>query len=105
MLDDRHAAAEATVRLAEFEADITTPEHDQMWRHVVELQRFDIGKRARGLEAWNIRDRRVCPEVEEDLVGRQYARAPGIEAHLARFRSPPPPRPHHQPTPAALLLP
>jgi len=43
-MDDRHAAAEATVCLAEFETDITTDEHDQMWRHAVELQRFDIGK-------------------------------------------------------------
>src|SRR5882672_2580259 len=104
MLDDRHAAAEATVRLAEFETDITTAEHDQMWRHVVELQRFDIGKRARGLKAWNIRDRRVCPEVEEDLVGRQYARAAVIEAHLERFRSHEAPGPHDQLSAAVLVV-
>src|SRR2546425_3951428 len=75
-----------------------------MWRHVVELQRFDIGKRARGLEAWDIRDRRVCPEVEEDLVGRQYARAAVIEAHLERFRSHEAPGPHDELSAAVLVV-
>src|SRR5262245_24736452 len=37
-LDDRDAAPEATVRLAQFETDVATAEHDQMRRHVVELE-------------------------------------------------------------------
>src|SRR3989449_11323080 len=38
VLDDRHAASEATVRLTEFETDIAASEHDQVGRDVVELQ-------------------------------------------------------------------
>src|SRR5262245_47796513 len=45
LLDDRHATAEATVRLAEFETDIASAEHDQVWRHVVEFERLDAGER------------------------------------------------------------
>src|SRR2546425_12037431 len=51
MLDDRHATAEATVRLAEFETDIASAEHDQVWRHVVDFQPFDAGERAGRLQA------------------------------------------------------
>src|SRR3989441_8996922 len=80
VLDDRHAASEATVRLAEFETDIAASEHDQVGRDVVELQRFDVGKRARGLKSRNIGDRRVCADVEEDLVGCQHARPAVVEA-------------------------
>jgi hypothetical protein len=31
-LDDRHAAAETTIRLRHFEANIAAPEHDQVGR-------------------------------------------------------------------------
>jgi len=45
MLDDRDAAAEATVSLGQLEADIAAAEHDQMRRHIVELQSLDMGER------------------------------------------------------------
>src|SRR5207245_4825754 len=67
MLDDRHAAAEATVRLGEFETDIATAEDDAMWRYVVEFQRLDIGERAGGLKPRNVRNGRARADVEEDL--------------------------------------
>ena len=47
MLDDRHAAAEATVRLGQLEADVAAAEHDQMRRHIVEFQSLDIRERPR----------------------------------------------------------
>src|SRR5262245_34971052 len=43
ILDDRHATAEATVCLGEFETDIASTEHEQVWRNVVDFQRFDVG--------------------------------------------------------------
>ena len=45
MLDDRDAAAEATVSLGQLEADVAAAEHDQMRRHIVELQSLDMGER------------------------------------------------------------
>src|SRR2546430_15041892 len=57
MLDDRHAAAEATVRLGEFETDIATAEDDKMWRYVVEFQRLAIWERVGRAQAGNVRGR------------------------------------------------
>ena len=56
MLDDRHAAAEATISLGQFEADIAAAEHDQMCRQVVEFQSLDMGERPGRLEAGNARN-------------------------------------------------
>jgi hypothetical protein len=46
LLDDRRAAAEATVRLGKFQTDIAATEDDEMRRHVIEFQRLDVGQRA-----------------------------------------------------------
>src|SRR4029077_2060489 len=85
MLYDRHATTEATVSLCKFESDITTPEHDQMWRQVVELQSLNICKRSGSLEARNARNCRVRSDVEENLMARQHARTTIIQAHLEGF--------------------
>ena len=85
-LDDRHAAAEATIGLRQFEADIAAAEHDQMRRQVVELQRLDMRERPGRLEAGNVRDGRVRSDVEEDLLAGQHARAAVVQAHLERLR-------------------
>jgi hypothetical protein len=95
-LDDRDAAPEATVRLAQFEADVASAEHDEMRGHVVELERLDIGERPGGLEARNARDRRVRSDVEEHLVSHKYPRPAVVQAHLQRSRRHKTSRPHDQ---------
>src|SRR5206468_3524710 len=96
MLDDRHAATEATVRLGQFETDIATPEYDQMWRQVVEIQSLNIGERLGSLEARNTRDCRMRADVEEHLVTRQHARPAVIQAHFECFRRNKAPSSHDQ---------
>jgi hypothetical protein len=86
VLDDRHAAAEAAVSLGELEADIAATEHDQMCRHIVELESFDMGERPRRFQAGNIRNGGVRSDVEENLLAREHARPAVVEAHLERFR-------------------
>src|SRR5215510_11334353 len=103
ILDDRHATAEATVRLAEFEADVASAEHDQVWRHVVEFQRLDAGERAGSVQAGNVGNRRVCPDVYEDLVCMEDTRPPAVQTHLECFRSDEPARPHDQLRSAVLV--
>src|SRR5882762_2808681 len=95
-LDDRHATTEAKVSLGQFETDIAAPEHDQMWRQVVELQSLNMGERSGGLEARNARNYRVRSDVEENLVARQYACPALIQAHLERFGCHETPSPHDQ---------
>src|SRR5262245_65874952 len=85
-LDDRDAAPEATVRLAQFETDVAAAEHDQMRRYVVELESLDIGERLGSLEAKHARGRRLRSDVEEHLVAHQYARPAAIQAYLERSR-------------------
>ena len=67
-LDDGHFGAEAAIGLRQFEAGIAAADHDQMRRQDVELERFDMGQRLRGLEAWNIGNGGVRSHIDEDLV-------------------------------------
>src|SRR5262249_5465474 len=55
-LDAGHTAAEATVSLCQFKADISAPEHDQMRRQVIELERLNMGERPAGFETGNRRN-------------------------------------------------
>src|SRR5262245_22812523 len=57
ILDDRHPTAEATIRLTEFETNVASTEHDQVWRNVVDFQRFNAGERAGSLQAGNVGNR------------------------------------------------
>jgi|GEM_PF-5423744 len=66
ILDDPHAATEATISLCQFEADISAAEHDQVWGQTVEFQCLDICDRPGSIEAGNARNRRVCSEIEEN---------------------------------------
>jgi len=86
MLDDRDAAAEATVSLGQLEADVAAAEHDQMRRHIVELQSLDMGERPRRFETRNARNGRVRSDVEENLLAREHTRPAVVEADLERFR-------------------
>jgi hypothetical protein len=104
MLDDRHAAAEATIGLRQFETDIAAAEHDQMRRQIVELQSLDIGERFGSLEAGNVRKRRVRSEIEENAVAGQHARSAIIKAHFECFRRQETPAPHDQFSAARLVV-
>src|SRR5262245_9456389 len=96
LLDDRHATAEATVRLAEFETDIASAWHSQGWRHVVEFQRLDAGERGRNFQARDVGNHPVCADVDEDLVCVEDTRPPAVETHLECFRSGETAGPHDQ---------
>jgi hypothetical protein len=95
-LDDRHPATKAKVSLGQFEADIATPEHDQMRRQVVELQSLNMGEGSGGLETRNARNCRVRSDVEENLVAHQLACPAVIQSHLERFGCHKTPSPHDQ---------
>src|SRR5262249_31563236 len=103
MLDDRHATAEATVRLAEFETDIASAEHDQVWRHVVEFQRFDAGERAGCFQAGSVGTRSGSPDVAEALAWGEDAPPPAVQTHLEGFRSDETAGPHDQLGAAVLI--
>jgi hypothetical protein len=104
MLDDRNAAAEATIRLCHFQADIPAAEHDQMLRHIVEFQSLDVGKRPGRIEAGYSRNGRVCSDVEKNLIARQHARPAVVQTHLERFRRHEIPCSHDQFRAARLVL-
>ena len=65
-LDDGHAAAEPTISLRQFEADIAGPEHDQMRRQVIELESLDMGERPGSLETGNGGNCRMRSDVDEN---------------------------------------
>ena len=72
VLDDRHAAAEAAVRLRQFEADIAAAEHDEVRGQAVELERLDMRERLGSGQAGNRRDRGVRAHIEEHAIARQH---------------------------------
>jgi hypothetical protein len=86
MLDDCHAATEATICLCHFEADIAAAKDDQMLRHIVEFQSLDVRKWSGRIEARYARNGRVCSNIEENLIARQHARPAVVQVHLERFR-------------------
>src|SRR5258708_4122124 len=55
-LDDGHTAAEATVSLRHFEADIAASDNDQVYGQVIELERLNMGERPGSFETGNRRD-------------------------------------------------
>ena len=84
--DDGHFGAEAAIGLRQFEAGIAAADHDQMRGHDVELERFDMGQRLRGLEAGNVGNGGARSHIDEDLAPRQRTRPAVIQVHFERFR-------------------
>ena len=72
--------------MGQLEADVAATEHDQMRRHIVELQSLDMGERPRRFEARNVRNGGVRSDVEENLLAREHTRPAVVEAHLERLR-------------------
>src|SRR5262249_56002234 len=85
-LDHGPGAAKPPISLRKFEADITRPQHDQVRRHIVELEGLDVGERPRSLEAGNGGNSRMRSDIDEYAIARQHARSAVIEMHLERFR-------------------
>src|SRR5262249_45430783 len=85
-LDDRDAAAEAAKGLRHLDADIATAEHNETPRRLLEFEGLDMRQRLRRSKAANLGDRGMRPEVEEQLIGREHARAAVVESHLKRLR-------------------
>src|ERR1700749_1590661 len=81
-LDDGHAAAEAAISLRHLDAGVTAAEHDQVWRDLVEFQRFDVSEGARLLQARNVRKRGMRANVDDDLLALERARAAVVQRSL-----------------------
>src|SRR5262249_27279265 len=74
-LDDGDAAAEATVRLGEFEAHVAATEDDEVLGQAVDLQKLDVRERPGFYQAGHRRDRGVRADVEENPRAFQHARS------------------------------
>jgi hypothetical protein len=68
VVKDGDAAAVAAEHLAEFEADVTTTEHEQVLRHSCELHDAFVGEIGDGLEAGDLRNRGTTAGIDEDFV-------------------------------------
>src|SRR5262245_45548277 len=85
-LDDGHAAAEATIGLGHFQADIATAEHDEVRRQGVELQDLNMGKGPGRLQTGNGRNCGVRADIDDDLAAGQHALATFVEGNFDFFR-------------------
>ena len=68
-LDHRDAAAEATVHLREFEADVAAADNDQMFRQEVDVHHARVGQVRHITEAGHVGDRRAAADVDKHLSG------------------------------------
>lgn len=73
--DHRHPAAEPAERLGELGADVAHADHDQVRGQAAELERLDMGERPGLGQTWNVRHGGARPEVEEQVLGDEAARA------------------------------
>ena len=84
-LDDSDLAAETAVRLCHFKPDIAGAQHHQVRRHMVELQRLDMGERPGVGETGNFRHCRMRPDVEHDLIAGKKARTAIVQPDFDRL--------------------
>ena len=73
-LDDRNAAAEAPVHLAELEADVAAADEQEMLRHEVDVHHRDVGEVGHLIEAGHLGHQRPAADVDEDLPGARALR-------------------------------
>src|SRR5262249_45579067 len=96
VLDHGDAAAEAPVRLGEFEADVAAAEDDEVLGQPGELQQLDVRHGTGPRQAGNRWDRAMGPQVEEDAVACQHAGAAVVQTHFERLRRDETPGAHDQ---------
>src|SRR5215470_8803451 len=84
--DDGHIAAKATISLCQFQAGISATDHDQVAWQIIELQSLDVRERLGRFQTWNVRNRRVRSDVEENFISRELTRASVVQIHLKSFR-------------------
>src|SRR5262245_35098956 len=65
-LDDRHVAAETPEHLGEFEADITSAEHEQMLGQIVQIHNRRRIKHVHLIDPFDLGDGRTSAGVDED---------------------------------------
>ena len=73
MLDDGHAAAEASVRLGEFEADVPAAEDDEVSGQSIEFEQLDVRERSGIRQAGDRWNRGAGAQIEEDAAACQHA--------------------------------
>lgn len=77
--DNRHAATEAQICLRQLDAGVTAAKHDQVWRHLVQLQRLDVGKRARVPQSGNIRNGGMRTDIDDNLLAVEQSHATVVQ--------------------------
>ena len=70
-LDDRHAAAKATVGLCKLQADIAAANNDQMLRQKIDVHHAGIGEVVHPTQARNIRHRSTSADIDKNLASFQ----------------------------------
>jgi len=78
-LQDRHAAAKATKRLRHLNGDVPASQHNEVRRHVIELQRLDVRQRQRFLQTGNVGNGCMSADIDDDTICLYQAGAPVIE--------------------------
>ena len=96
MLDHGDPAAEASVRLGEFEADVAAAEDDEVLGQPVEFQQLDVRHRTRLRQARNRWDRAVGAHVEDHAVACQQTSPAVVQTHFEGLRRDETPDAHDQ---------
>src|SRR5262249_56313350 len=103
VLDNAHAAAEAAIRLGEFEAHVSATEDDEMRGQPVDFEQLDV-RHGDGLGQTGDRwDRGVGSDVQEDPLAHQRARSALPQADLQRSLADEPPLAYDQVGTAGLV--
>ena len=87
-VDDRDLAAKAPEHLAKLQADVTTAQHEQVFRHFAQLHDAGVGQVIDRLEARQVGDVRARSGVDEDSLALEQLIA---HSKLVRTNKPRPP--------------
>jgi len=85
LLNDRHSAAESGVGLREFQAHITSADHNEVLGQAVEFKRLNVRERFGLSQARDRRNRGMRAEIQEYPFCNERPRAAAVESHLNRF--------------------
>jgi hypothetical protein len=67
-IDHRYITAEPAHGLCKLQADVTTPNHQQVFRHLIEFLRFDARERLRVSRARSLVYCGVCPRPADYIT-------------------------------------
>ena len=86
-LDHGYRRSEAAQGLREFEANVSSTQHDHVFRQTVEIESFDVSHGFCGRKARNIRHGGARSKVKKDPITRDRPAASVVKVHLNRLRS------------------